>query len=183
MFDKRTGDEGQHTTGLGVSLNDYIEQLEADLAPAIAEQVTLSGCARFEIVTRRAVEGQSYDPRDEVDQHLTITADGRVLFRANTYHHGPGRYGIGRVLETRIPKATVQEICRTLDTWLYTRAGKEWTSADHVGQWYLRVHFGDGREQVQRGSLEGAVVADIDISWFIRARVPVENLYLFDQTL
>ncbi len=34
---------------------------------------------------------------------------------------------------------------------------------------------------MQRGNLEGAFFAGLDISQFIRERVPVDGLYLFNQ--
>lgn len=179
----REEDEVQHSTGLGISLHDYMEQLEADLAPQIAEQVTLSGCARFELVTLRLVAGAAYDSTEEVEQHLTISADGEIRFRANTYHNGPGRLGIGRVQDARIPKATVQEICRMLDTWLYMRGDETWSQPADTGRWYLRVRFADGREQVQRGALTGAYMEGMDIAQFVRERVPIEGLYLFDESM
>lgn len=183
MFTVRDENAERHTTGLGISLNDYMDQLEADLAPAIADKVSLAGCAQFEIITRRAVSGHSYAPTEEVAQHLVISEKGQIQFRANTWHNGPGKYGIGRVLETSIPASSVQEICRILDTWLYTREKDHWEPTADTGQWYIRVHQHDGREQIQRGSLTGAYVADMDLSWFIRDRITIETLYLFDQNL
>lgn len=162
---------------------DLMDHLEEDLAPQIAANVSVAGCAEFAILTRRAVEEQTYAPTDEVVQQLTIAADGQVQFRANTYHNGPGRFGIGRVTEASISRAAVQEIGRMLDTWLYTRADAEWQPSAGQGVWYLRVRQADGREQIQRGPLDGAFVAGMDLSWFIRERVPVEGLFLFDQSL
>lgn len=176
-------DAEQHTTGLGISLNDYMEQLEADLAPAISEQVTLSGCEMFELVTLRTVPGRSYDPAEEVEQHLGISTGGEIRFRANTYHNGPGRLGIGRVLKAEIPVSAVQEICRMLDTWLYTRGDEAWSQPADTGKWYLRVRFADGREQVQRGALGGAFLEGIDVAQFVRERVPIDHLYLFDEVI
>lgn len=179
----RAEDSEQHTTGLGISLNDYMDQLEADLAPSISEAVTLSGSAIFELVTLRIVSGRSYAPDEEVEQHLAISADGTIRFRANTFHYGPGRLGIGRIEQTTIPVSAVQEICRILDTWLYTRGEQSWTSSSETGRWYLRVRFSDGREQVQHGSTEGAYLMEMDLSQFIRERIPLDRLYLFDQDL
>lgn len=176
-------DAAQHSTGLGISLNDFMEQLEADMAPRIAEQVTLSGSAQFELVTLRMREGRIYEPADEVEQHLVITTDGTVRFRANTYHNGPGRLGIGRIQDAAIPRSTVQEICRLLDTWLYMRGNENWSQPADAGRWYLRATFADGREQVQRGALDGAYLEGMDIAQFIRERVPIDELYLFDESL
>lgn len=162
---------------------DLMDHLEEDLAPRISANVSVAGCAEFAILTRRAVTGQTYTPTDEVVQQLQIAADGQVQFRANTYHNGPGRLGIGRVLEASIPAASVQEIGRMLDTWLYTRADSGWEPSADGGVWYLRVRQADGREQIQRGPLDGAFVAGMDLSWFVRERVPIEGLFLFDPGL
>lgn len=176
-------DADRHSTGLGISLNDYIDQLTEDLAPAIAEKVTLSGCSTFELVTLRMVPDRTFDASEEVEQHLAIQADGQIQFRSNTYHGGAGRLGIGRIKQARIPVAAVQEICRMLDTWLYTREAQVWTQPADCGKWYLRVRFDDGREQILRGAADGAYLMEMDISAFIRDRIPIDRLYLFDEDL
>lgn len=168
---------------VGISLYDFMEALEADTAPQIADRVDIAGCAMFEIVTLREVPGRTYDAAAEVEQHLAIAADGAVRFRANTYHKGPGQHGIGRVEDANIPRGTVQEISRLLDTWLYMRASQDWMQPEDIGKWYLRVRFADGREQLQRGSLDGAFMDGIDIGQFMRERIPIAGLYLFDQDL
>lgn len=195
---KRTGDGSQdapdtrqlraenaqeHTTGLGISLNDYMDQLEADMAPLIAQDVSVSTCASFELVTSRINEGQTFDPADEVEQHLTIERSGQVHLRTNTWHHGVGRLGIGRILDTTTSPAAVREICRMLDAWLYTIEQSTWDSTQNPIRWYLRVRFDDGREQIRRGRSDGAWLEGMDISQFIRERIPLEQLYLFDENL
>lgn len=173
----------QHSTGLGISLYDFMEQFEESMAPRIAEDVTLSCCAQFELVTLRIVPGRTYAAEEEIEQHVAVSTDGTIRFRTNTYHHGPGRLGIGRVQEATIPRAVVQEICRMLDTWLYTRKEQSWSPSADAGKWYLRVRFENGLEQVQRGELGGAFLEGIDVSQFLRERIPIPGLYLFDQDI
>lgn len=165
--------------GIG-SINDYIEAFEGAMG-GTADAVSINGCASFELVTLREVPQMDCGAEEEVAQYLSISADGQVQFHANTYHQGPGHYGIGRVLQTRIATGAVQEITRLLDTWLYMRGEENWTPAENVGKWYLRIRSADGKEQIHRGSLEGAFLDGIDISWFVRERVPIADLYLFDQ--
>lgn len=164
------------------SISDYMEVFEELEAAATSERLSFSDCESLEIVTMRQVPGRTFAADEEVVQHVRIGTDGRIGFHANTYHHGLGHYGIGRVLEAEIAPAVVQEITRLLDTWLFTR-NQEWSTSEDVGRWYLRVRHRDGKEQIQRGSLEGAFVMEMDVSQFLRERVPIGNLYLFDQEL
>lgn len=168
---------------VAISLYDYMDQLESDLAPEISENLSLSGCASFELTTQRYAEGRTFVPEDEVLQRLTIATDGTVRLRANTYHNGPRSLGIGRILDTTIPTTSVQEICRLLDTWLYMHESADWDQTHDNGQWYLRVRSADGKERIHRGPLDGAFLDGIDISWFMRQRIPIPQIYLFDQSL
>lgn len=162
------------------SISDYMEIFEELEAAASSERVSFSDCESLEIVTMREAPGRTFCADEEMIQRLLISKDGQVQLRANTYHHGPGHYGIGRILDVEIPPAAVQEIIRLLDTWLFTR-DQAWTISEDVGKWYLRVRQHGGKEQIQRGILDGAFVMEMDVSQFIRERVPVDSLYLFDQ--
>lgn len=167
--------------GLG-SINDYIEIFEGLEETERTTTVSVRDCASLELVTQRAMAGRDYEAADEVVQRLTIAADGAVSLRANTWHHGPQALGIGRILDIRIPRAAVSEITRLLDTWLFTR-DQAWSPAEDAGRWYLRIRQQDGKEQIQRGSLDGAFVMEMDVAQFIRERIPIEGLYLFDQDI
>lgn len=164
------------------SISDYIEIFEELEAADVSGRVSVSRCKSLELVTMRLISDQEYRPEDEIVQHVSMGADGKIGFHTNTYHQGPGHYGIGRVLQTEIPTASVQEMFRLLDTWLFTRQ-QDWAPAEGAGKWYLRVRQQDGREEIQRGLTDGAFMDGIDICQFMRERIPISDLYLFDQEL
>lgn len=163
--------------GIG-SINDYIEAFENAVEPT--DKVSIYGCASLELVTIRDIPGIHFDADEEIAQYLSIGADGPIQFHANTYHNGPGHYGIGRVMNAQISQSTFLEITRLLDTWLFTR-DENWLPSENAGKWYLKIRCADGKEQIYRGSLDGAFLDGIDISWFMRQRIPIDQLFLFDQ--
>lgn len=163
--------------GIG-SINDYIEAFEN--AVSATDTVSIHGCASFELITLRDIPNVNFSADEEIAQYISIASDGQIQFHANTYHHGSGHYGIGRVMNTQISLSTVQEITRLLDAWLYTR-DENWAPSENAGKWYLKIRSADGKEQFYRGSLDGAFLDGIDISWFIRQRISITQLFLFDQ--
>ncbi len=178
-------DRNEKQTGLGLSLNDYLDLVESDLAPAISEITSLTGCKTLSFTTMRPKEGE-YSPEDEVEQRLVLEADGNAALRCFTYNKGEGHHGIGRVTEGKVRPNAMKEILHMMDTWLYSRRKKAadiWNSGDGSGRWILHVRFADGRVQVQTGKTEGAFYAGIDISQFIRERLPFDGLLLFDDRL
>ena len=179
-FDKNENEKPQKTR-LGLSLNDYMDLLEEEMAPDIADKITLKDCRALEITTKRAFEGCAFRPEEEAEQHLILAGNGQVRLRTHTYNRGEGRYGIGRILEGQIEKAAMAEILNTLDSWLFTRSGRAWEKKADAGTWRIRVVYADGREAVQQGPLTGAFLADMDVSGFMRYRLPFDGLYLFDE--
>ena len=175
-------DRNERQTGLGLSLNDYLDLVEEDLAPAISEITSLTGCKTLSFTTTRPKEGD-YLPEDEVEQRLVLEADGNAALRCFTFNKGEGHHGIGRGQEGKVRPNSMKEILHMMDTWLYSRrenAADMWKKEDNCGRWILHVKFSDGRVQVQTGKAEGAFYAGMDVSQFIRERLPFEGLLLFD---
>lgn len=166
--------------GIG-SIYDYMEAFE-EAVDGTTDAVSIRDAASFELVTLQDVSHTSRGAEEEIAQYLSIGVDGQIQFHTNTYHLGPGHYGIGRVMHLQISPATVCEITRMLDTWLYMKGEENWSPAENTGKWYLRIRSVDDKERVYRGALEGAFLDGIDISWFLRERIPVPELYLFDQS-
>ena len=160
---------------------DYMERLESDLEPEIAEDLSLKACKAVAITTSREAEGLVFPAEAEIEQRLVITAKGHVQFRSFTYHGGSGHHGIGRALETDIPETSVREMMDILDAWLFSRSGQTWQKPDACGTWKILALHAGGGEDMQRGNLDGAFFAGLDISQFIKERVPVDGLYLFNQ--
>ncbi|MDD5940440.1 MAG: hypothetical protein PUC46_06650 [Lachnospiraceae bacterium] len=173
-------DEKKGWTGLGLSLEDFSEAFERDLAPEISEAVSLKDAEAVSIFSDRSCPGRVFRPEEEIQQRLVIFSSGKISFRSFTYWKGDGHHGIGRMLDTKIDGTAAGEILQMLDTWLFTQKNRDWKKED-TGRWRILVHFQDGRDEMQGGNLEGAFLPDINVSAFIRDRIPISGLILFDE--
>lgn len=164
----------------GVSLEEFMNQLEEDMSAGEALAQSVSSAERLELITDRDYPGAVLQPDDEARQQLVLSAGGVIVFRSVRYYRGKGHYGIGRYEEKRVAPAAVREIFSLLDTWLFVQKPQLWSPETDRGSWVIRAGFAEGNTQMERGRLEGAVVDGVDLSDFIRQRIPIGNLFLFD---
>ncbi len=187
----QAGNQEERTPSiLGLSLYDFMEAFEKGMEPELMGHVNLAGCEMFELTTNRMYKGAEYAPEEEVVQHLAIRKDGVVRFTSNTYHKGEGKLGIGRVVDAKISAGTMKEICDLVDSWLFSTGSQAFNLDEPKGRWILRARFEDGgsyesggREDLQQGTLAPAFFAGIDICQFIRERIPVSGMYLFEDQI
>lgn len=164
----------------GVSIQEFMDQLEEDMSASEALNQPVSSAERLELITDRDFPGAALLPEDEVRQQLILSSRGGVVFRSVRYYRGKGHYGIGRYEERHVASSTVKEIFSLLDTWLFVQKPQLWDPETDHGSWIIRAGFAEGNTQMERGSLTGAVVDGIDLSDFIRQRIPIGGLFLFD---
>lgn len=165
------------------SIEELMDRFEQDLAPEIAENTSVEGARAVSLECDREYPGAEFLSEDEVRQKLVITRQGEVSLRSYTWNKGHGRGGIGRVLDTSVSPVAVKEIFRMLDVWNYGRPAQTWQPQKNCGTWTLRILQGNDHQQMLRGNLTGASAAGWDLSDFIRSRIPVQGLYLFDERL
>lgn len=158
---------------------EWMDQLNADLeAPELP--FSLAEADAVELVTDLGEEAQEVPEQQEVRQHLVLEHDGHVAFRSYTAGKGPGKRGIGRVQETDISPAAMQEILQLLDAFWYFRKDTRWSGTKEEARWVLFCRrAGEGTGMIQ-GELSGAFVAGMDLSFFMRQRIPIPKLFLFD---
>ena len=134
---------------------------------------------KIRIVSNSICYGPPPEPEDEVEQHLTITAEGRVWF--SSYKFGKTPY-IFQKSDSRIFKIGKTATAKIFDA-VSTYFGKEHLEvfATDIGEWVMELTNTDGVVYRFRGSL----FADFDyqgedLSDLIRDNLGMDNLYVFD---
>ena len=126
-------------------------------------------------------EEENGDPGREAVQHLYLARDGSITFRSFTGGKGRGKRGIGRYETCSVSAAAVLEILQLLDTFLYLRSSERWSGREEDARWVIRsARRGEGTEMTA-GALEGASCGGMDLTYFIRQRIPIPDLLLFDR--
>lgn len=160
-------------------MEELISQLNEDLENMVPISQSITDADLVEITTVLPQE-ENCDPGKETEQHLYLSPRGQVTFRSFTYGKGPGKRGIGRYEKTNISPSAALEILQLLDTFLYLRRNENWKPDAASGSWMVRTaREGEGTEMTA-GALQGAVVDGMDLSFMIRTRIPIPDLFLFD---
>ena len=134
---------------------------------------------KIRIVSNNICYGPPPEPDDEVEQHLTINAEGRVWF--SSYKCGELPYQIKKAgsKNFKIDRTTADKIFDAISTYF----SNEYTEvfATDIGDWVMELTNTDGVVYKFRGSL----CADFnyhgeDLSDIIRDNLGMDNLYVFD---
>jgi hypothetical protein len=131
------------------------------------------------IVSNNICYGPEPLPNDEVEQHLTISASGRVWFTGYKYANGFGKFEISRRHQFNIGKPVVKEILELFSQ--YLDSDQLTCYATDIGTWEMKITDTKGEVHTFKGSLCGGVtVADMDITFYLRQQIPVSNLFVFE---
>lgn len=131
------------------------------------------------IVSNNICYGPEPLPNDEVEQHLTISASGRVWFTGYKYANGFGKFEISRKHQFNIGKSVVKDILELFSQ--YLDSDKLTCYATDIGTWEMEITDNKGEVYTFKGSLCGGVtVGDIDITFYLRQHIPVSNLFVFE---
>lgn len=130
------------------------------------------------IVSNNICFGPMPSPDDEVEQHLIISDDGKVIFTAYKYGNGYEEYDICREQRLVIDKSLALEI---LDLFLqYKNNGGINYFVTDIGLWEMIMTDTDNNTHHFDGSLCGGVmVGDIDLTKYLRERIPIDRLFVF----
>lgn len=118
-------------------------------------------------------------PTDEIEQELTISADGQVKFTSFKFGDRGGYYQKARSKEFNIGKAGAGKIIKAVGKYF----SQEYTEifATDIGDWKLEIINSAGESYYFRGSLCAALEMDgIDLSDLIRDQVGLDDLFVFD---
>lgn len=134
---------------------------------------------KIRIVSNNICYGPEPLPEDEVEQHLTISASGRVWFTAYKYANGFGKYKICRKQQLAIGKPVTKEILAVFSQ--YIDSNQLVCYATDIGSWEMAITDMEGKEYTFKGSLCGEVtVGDIDLTYYLRKQITVDNLFVFE---
>ena len=132
---------------------------------------------KFRLISNNICYGPCPDADEEVEQHLTILSDGRIWFSRYKYGLGDGKYELEEKKQVNIGKDIAVDIL-TFTKKYFDEKGIVMKCTD-VGIWELFLTD----ENDAKYTIDGSVVPDdytSEISNYIRERLPLENLFLFD---
>lgn len=118
-------------------------------------------------------------PGDEVEQHFTISANGRVWFSAYAADYRSGKDIKTRTKNFSIGKDAAMEVLNKVSTYF----SEEYTEvfATDIGSWNLKITNTDGKTYEYKGSACAKFeVSGIDLSDLIRDALGIQDLYVFD---
>lgn len=134
---------------------------------------------KIHIVSNGICYGPCPESNDEIEQHLTINARGRVWFSSYNFGKVPGKYQKANARNFKIDQAVTDRIFRAFSSYF----GNEYTEvlATDIGDWMMELTNTEGKTYRFRGSL----CADFDfegddLSDLIRNGLGMGNLYVFD---
>ncbi len=133
---------------------------------------------KVQIISNNICYGPPPENGTEVEQHFTVSANGRIWFNGYNFIGGFDRYEKGRSFQMSIDKENAKRILDLIDEYLKSDLIM---MATDCGSWDMAVKNTDGNTTVRRGSLiEEIYVGDTPISETIRSIVPIEDMFLFD---
>lgn len=131
------------------------------------------------IVSNNICYGPCPEPTDEVEQHITISADGLVKFSSFNFGYGMEQYQKGRSREFNIGKPVAKKILNAVSGY-FSQEYIEIFATD-IGDWHMEIINTDGESYHFRGSLCADFEIDgIDLSDLIRDEIGIDDLYVFD---
>lgn len=134
---------------------------------------------KVRIVSKNICYGPEPLPEDEVEQHLTIFASGRVWFTAYKYANGFGKYEICRKQQLTIGESVAKEMLELFSK--YINSNQLVCYATDIGSWEMTITDTEGESFNFKGSLCGGVtVGDVDLTYYLRKQIPVKGLFVFD---
>lgn len=134
---------------------------------------------KIHIISNNIGYGTPPEPDEEVEQHITINADGRVWFSA--YHFGDvlGKYQKARSQQFKIDKDSADCLISAFASYF----GNEYEEvfATDIGNWMMEMTNTDGVVYKFRGSLCANFSIDgTDLSDMVRDLLDMDDLYVFD---
>ena len=132
---------------------------------------------KFRLISNNICYGPCPDADEEVEQHLTIISDGRVWFSRYNFGLCDGKYELAEKKQLNIGKDTAVGILAFTKKY-FDEKGIVMKCTD-VGIWELFLTD----ENDAQYTIDGSVIPDdytSEISNYIRERLPLENLFLFD---
>lgn len=135
--------------------------------------------SKINIVSSDTGFGLAPGPEEEIEQRLTITANGRVWFSGYHFHMGYEKYLCGRRKNFSIGKEAAAGILNSVGT--YFSQEHEIEFATDIGIWNMIITNDEGKPYKYTGSSCCDFEVDgIDLSDLIRDTLGMPDLFVFD---
>lgn len=123
--------------------------------------------------------GLEPEPDDEIEQRITVNAEGRVWFSAYNYGKGHGQHQKGRSQIFKIEKKYARKLLAAVAS--YFSGDYEEVFATDIGMWELELTNTEGKIYKYQGSLCAEFqVSGWNLSDIIRNTLGMDDLYVFD---
>lgn len=134
---------------------------------------------KIKIISNNVCYGPCPMLEEEVEQHLTMTDDGRVWFSGYNFGNTSGKYERGRTKQFSLDKEKADRVFSAFSRFF---SGEfEDIFATDIGFWELIITNTEGQEFVFKGSLCADYEIDgIDLSEMLRDALGIESLFVFD---
>lgn len=135
---------------------------------------------KIRLVSNRLGYGPCPEPDEEVEQHITLNAEGQVWFSSFVFgQHRDGRYEKAHSQNLRIDKAVAARIISAFAE--YFSNGYDEVFATDIGNWNMELTNTAGKVYRFSGSLCSSFEVDgIDLSDLLRDSLKMPDLYAFD---
>lgn len=134
---------------------------------------------KIQITSNNIGYGPCPEPDEEVEQKLTIVADGRVWFSGYNYGQGFEQYERGRTKSYSIGKEAAAYILNAVGT--YFSNDYDTVFATDIGSWEMTITNTEGKPYHFKGSLCCDFYVDgVDLSDLIRDTLDMPDLFVFD---
>lgn len=135
---------------------------------------------KIHIVSNCLGYGPCPEPDEEVEQHITISANGQVHFSPYVFgNRRDGKYEKSRTEKLQIDRSTVSRIMLMFSE--YFSGEYDEVFATDIGNWEMKLTNTEGKVYKFRGSLCASfVVQDKDLSDLIRESLGMPDLFVFD---
>lgn len=134
---------------------------------------------KIQITSNNIGYGPCPEPDEEVEQRLTIAADGRVWFSGYNYGQGFEQYERGRTKNYSIGKEAAARILNAVDT--YFSDEYDTVFATDIGSWEMTITNTESKPYQFKGSLCCDFDVDgIDLSDLVRDTLDMPDLFVFD---
>ncbi len=146
---------------------------------AVMPLVLTGNIKKIRICSNSICYGPMPSPDEEVEQHLTITRDGRVFFTSYVYGECDGKYRKSRTINFKTATSKVSRIMASFEK--YFSEPHEYPFVTDIGGWKMEITNTDGEIFPFCGSLcLGALENGVDLSELVRDELSMQNLLVFD---
>ncbi|MEA4929552.1 MAG: hypothetical protein VB104_12880 [Candidatus Limiplasma sp.] len=154
-------------------------RLERLTAHNKTSSLTFHGCARkVQIISNNICFGPHPSSEDEMEQHLSISADGSVFFSAYTYGDGTNHVRT-RMKSFILDAERAAHILKMIGNYFSDEHDMEFST--DVGNWKMTITNTENKPYHFRGSLCAAYEEELDdISNLIRLNLNMPELLVFD---